>query len=113
ATIHHGFCFPVWAGHGSGIQVVASNYNGGFHLAFPYKSIKFQSGFFPFALSKPANPGRQTLESDFFTSHVNPAMQSYVIGKQAKNGIIRNTNIFRITAQGNPAKRSFTFAEKR
>src|ERR1700752_871859 len=67
----------------------------------------------PFAVTKPANARRQSLEMHAIARQTQPTIQRAIVRKHLECQIVRFANVFRISRKRHPSKRSFAFAEKR
>ena len=63
--------------------------------------------------TEPANPRRQTLESNAVARHVEPVVDMLILREQLLDLGVGLVNILRIAGQRNPAKRSPAFAKHR
>jgi len=64
------------------------------------------------AEADPAYSGRQTLEGNAFTRHVEPVVQMLVVGHQFLDLGVGLVDVFRIAGQGAPAERADTAAKQ-
>src|SRR2546428_3643249 len=65
------------------------------------------------AISQPADPRRQALESHFLTREVDPSIQDFVFRKQLQNEVVGDRNIARVSRERGPAKRPAAFRKHR
>ena len=81
AAVLHAFGFTIGRCHGAAVQVIAPDDNRGGHLAGFDQAIKHLADRRAFAVAQPTNARRQALEMHAALSHVEPAMQGFVIRK--------------------------------
>src|SRR4029078_322217 len=65
------------------------------------------------AVTQPADARRQSLEVNAFARETQPALQRAIVGQQPEREIVSLADVFRVTRQRNPSKRSLAFAEQR
>src|SRR5450631_1182239 len=112
-TIHHGFRFAVWRSHGTSIQVITANNNRCVYFFCSHEFVKCQSRYFSFSLTQPADPGGQSLESNFFFSQFQPALERIVLRKKTYHQFVCNCNILRIATEGHPPEGTLALTKKR
>ncbi|MBV6467860.1 MAG: hypothetical protein PGMFKBFP_03233 [Anaerolineales bacterium] len=93
--------------------MVAPDHDGGFHFSRRDQLIEFQSRLHALAVAEPANARGQSLERDFLTRHLQPAMQVRVLGEQFHDGFVGGVDVFLLARKRHPAERSLALAEQR
>jgi len=66
----------------------------------------------PVTQANPTNPRWQSLECNTFTSHIEPAMQIFIIRKKRFHFCVGLANIIRVARQRDPAEWAFTSTEQ-
>src|SRR6187200_2767852 len=75
--------------------------------------VEGQAGLVALAVTEPANPGRQPLETDLLSSAAQPLMEPIIVGKQIQYSVVGNFDVSRVAGQCDPAERSFALAKQR
>src|SRR5580704_4064344 len=81
-TVLHRFGLAIRTGNRSGIQVIAADDNRGFELARLHHFIKRQTRTMTLAKPQPADPRRESLESDSLPRQFEPAMDALILGEK-------------------------------
>src|SRR5215213_1656741 len=75
--------------------------------------VEGQTGLVPLAVAEPANPSRQALEADLFSSAAQPLLQPIIIAKQIHDCPVGDLDVMRISGQRHPPERALTLTKQR
>src|SRR4030095_1401147 len=93
--------------------MVAADHDRRFQLATSHHLVEREAGAMALSQSQPADARRQSLEGDPLARHVEPAMYVRILGKQFFDLAVGPIDVFGVTRQRNPAKRTLPLAEQR
>jgi hypothetical protein len=92
-TIEHRFSLTVRARHRSRVEMVATDYDWGTHLSRTNHLIEGDPHPRSILYSEPADAGRQPLETDSLSGHVEPSMEVIVVRQELSHLGISTINI--------------------
>src|SRR3954466_10797116 len=93
--------------------MVAADHDRGFKLAALDELVHGDAKLGPFTVAEPANPRGQALKMNSVARELHPARQSFVLREKIECQFIGARDVGGIAAGRDPAKRPFSFAEKR
>src|SRR5690348_453909 len=93
--------------------MIAPNHNRRADFTLRHHLVKTQSSLHAFAVTQPADAGRQPLELDLFSRQLQPTVEMFVFGEQFDDGAVGGINIFRVARKRHPPEWPFAFAEQR
>ena len=113
ATVEHCFGLAKGRRNRTGIQVIATDDDGGFDFAVPHQFIHGDAKLGALAITEPADAGRQSLEMNALFRQLHPARQDCIFREKLERERVGARDVIRIAAECNPAERPFSFAKER
>src|SRR5882672_32891 len=93
--------------------MIAADHHRRFDLSRLYQVVDALAKRSALAVTEPADPRGQTLESDFLASEMDPAAQNFVFGKQFEHQVVGNRDVSRVSRKRCPAEGPAAFGKHR
>src|SRR6266852_8071723 len=93
--------------------MIAPDHDWRFDFSAPNEFVDGDTKFRALAIAKPADASGQSLKVNPFFCQLHPARENFVFRKEFERKLVGARDVLRITAQRDPAKRTFPFAKKR
>src|ERR1700682_3855320 len=81
-------------------------------LAAAHQVVEQETGPVPFPVTKPADPGGESLELDSLRRQRQPTLKQTIVAELLLEGLVCCVDVGRLTGQRHPAKRALAFAEE-
>src|ERR1700679_1298772 len=112
-AIEHFFGFPVGAGYGTGVEMVAANSNGGGKLTFADEVVYCFAHALALAITEPADARGQALEGKAAAGKTEPAVEDFVLWKEFEGELVGAVDVFGVARESNPTEWTGAGAEER
>src|ERR1044072_315734 len=93
--------------------MIASNHDWRFESALAHQLVEAQPEARAFAIAKPQDPRRQSLERDALARQCDPARQRRIVAEHLERRFVGDADVLRIARQRGPAERALALAEQR